>query len=51
VGHTNREIASQLWISVNTVETHLQRAYVKLGVTARAQLAAAPALVGPVDRS
>jgi DNA-binding CsgD family transcriptional regulator len=39
-GRSNREIARELWISVNTVETHLQRAYAKLGVKARFQLIA-----------
>lgn len=46
LGHSNREIAGQLWISVNTVETHLQRAYSKLGVTAREQLAQTVELAG-----
>ena len=45
-GHSNREIAGQLWISVNTVETHLQRAYVKLGVNNREELAQTAALAG-----
>jgi len=36
---TNREIATELFISVRTVTTHLQRAYAKLGVNDRAQLA------------
>ena len=39
LGRTNREIAGQLWISINTVETHLQRAFAKLGVKSRAELA------------
>jgi DNA-binding CsgD family transcriptional regulator len=37
---TNREIAATLYISVRTVTTHLQRAYSKLGVNDRTQLAA-----------
>lgn len=38
-GRTNREIAAHLWISVNTVETHLRHAFAKLGVSTRTQLA------------
>jgi DNA-binding CsgD family transcriptional regulator len=40
VGHTNREIAGKLFITVSTVEQHLTRAYRKLNVTNRADLAA-----------
>ena len=39
-GRTNREVADQLIISVKTVEHHLSRAYAKLGVRSRTELAA-----------
>lgn len=39
-GHTNREIAGTLFITVSTVEQHLTRAYRKLKVSSRADLAA-----------
>lgn len=32
---TNREIAATLFLSVNTVKTHLKSAYIKLGVSSR----------------
>jgi DNA-binding NarL/FixJ family response regulator len=38
-GLTNREIASSLILSTKTVEAHLSRAFSKLGVTSRTQLA------------
>lgn len=39
-GHTNRQIADKLCITVSTVEQHLTRAYRKLAVQRRADLAA-----------
>ena len=37
-GHTNKQIAQALFITINTVEGHLSHAYTKLGVTSRGQL-------------
>jgi DNA-binding CsgD family transcriptional regulator len=39
-GHTNREIAQELFITPKTVEVHLSRAYYKLGVGSRHELPA-----------
>lgn len=38
VGHSNREIAEALHLSVRTIENQLQRVYNKLGVSSRAEL-------------
>jgi DNA-binding CsgD family transcriptional regulator len=40
-GLTNREIAETLWVTRKTVELHLGRAYGKLRIRSRAELAAA----------
>jgi len=40
-GMSNKQIAQALFVTVKTVETHLHRAYQKLAVGSRAQLAAA----------
>ena len=38
-GQTNRQIAQALYVTLKTVEGHLARAYVKLGIAGRAGLA------------
>jgi DNA-binding CsgD family transcriptional regulator len=37
-GHTNREVAKKLFITVSTVEQHITRIYRKLGVNRRSEL-------------
>lgn len=37
-GHSNAEIGRALYLSVNTVETHLKRVFAKLGIGSRRQL-------------
>jgi two-component system response regulator NreC len=38
LGHTNSEIAGQLYLSVRTVETHRSHIQRKLGLSSRAEL-------------
>lgn len=38
-GMSNKEIARELFVTVHTVEVHLSRAYAKLGIRSRGQLA------------
>jgi DNA-binding NarL/FixJ family response regulator len=40
-GATNAEIASRLYLSVSTIETHLEHIYAKLAIRSRRQLATA----------
>jgi DNA-binding NarL/FixJ family response regulator len=40
LGRTNREIASELFLSINTVKTFIRSAYRKIGITHRAQAVA-----------
>jgi DNA-binding CsgD family transcriptional regulator len=40
-GLPSKEIAARLFLSLRTVNNHLQRVYVKLGVSSRADLARA----------
>jgi ATP/maltotriose-dependent transcriptional regulator MalT len=39
-GLTNREVASELYVSVKTVEYHLRNSYIKLDISSRRDLAA-----------
>jgi DNA-binding CsgD family transcriptional regulator len=40
-GHSNRQIAEQLYVTRRTVETHLTHAFQKLDIRSRAELRAA----------
>ena len=45
-GLTNREIASRLFVSLNTVKAHTRNIYGKLGVHSRTQAVARARAVG-----
>ena len=45
-GHSNKEVAQALFVTVHTVEVHLSRVYAKLGVRSRTQLAGRLAVAG-----
>jgi DNA-binding CsgD family transcriptional regulator len=38
-GMNNRRVATELFVSINTVEFHLKRIYGKLGIRSREELA------------
>jgi DNA-binding CsgD family transcriptional regulator len=38
-GMTNRQVASQLFVSPRTIDFHLRNVYSKLGISSRGQLA------------
>ncbi|MGQ0466682.1 MAG: LuxR C-terminal-related transcriptional regulator [Sporichthyaceae bacterium] len=40
-GRTNKQVADELFLSVRTIENHLQRVYEKLGIRSRSDLAGA----------
>jgi len=40
-GHTNREVAAELYMGLRTVEAHLSAVYRKLGIRSRSELARA----------
>ncbi len=46
-GLASKEIAEKLFLSVRTVENHLQRAYEKLGIAGRDELADVIGTIGP----
>jgi DNA-binding NarL/FixJ family response regulator len=48
-GLTNRAAASELVLSVKTIEYHLSNLYAKLGVGSRTQLLARLAETGQID--
>jgi ATP/maltotriose-dependent transcriptional regulator MalT len=50
-GRSNQEVASELFLSVRTVERHLATAYRKLGLSGRSARAAAVRHLSDVDRS
>jgi DNA-binding CsgD family transcriptional regulator len=49
-GHTNREIADTLFVTISTVEFHLRHAFRKLGIASRRQLVEALRLPRPTWR-
>ena len=46
-GYTNPQISTQLFLSPRTVEWHLRKVFMKLGISSRKELRAAPV---PVSR-
>jgi DNA-binding CsgD family transcriptional regulator len=50
-GMTNREAATELFLSIKTVQFHLTRVYAKLGISSRTQIAAARAAAAGAEDS
>jgi DNA-binding NarL/FixJ family response regulator len=46
-GRTNQEIGAQLFLSVRTVEWHLRKIFIKLGIGSRRELRTALGDLGP----
>ena len=49
-GHSNPDIAQQLYVTRRTIETHLTHAFQKLDISARAELPAVLAAADPPAR-
>ena len=47
-GMTNKEVASELYVSVKTVEYHLRNSYIKLDITSRRRARLPRELTDPV---
>ena len=50
-GRTNKQVAAELFLSVRTIENHLQRVYEKLGIRSRTELAEALGADQPASRA